>query len=187
MIFGNLSIFQNILFLIACMGILLMLVYIICILAGAINKKNSTTSDDIDNSEEDFKETRKFIYNSFTIKGSILFLAITASIGFFLSLFINIWLALVIGAVVAVLGTLAVGYLDREELAQDGEIAIVSETIQPNQANTGKVIVLSDGAQLDAKTNSGKELKKGKKVIITEKQDKFVLVKKFKGAKKWTF
>lgn len=180
MIFGNLTVFQNILFIIACMSILLLLVYIVCVLAGGLNKKTNTTSDDIDNSEEDFKEPRKFIYNSFTIKGSIFFLAITCSVGFLLSLFIAIWLALVIGAVLATAGTLAVAFLDREPLAKNGEIAIVSETIPANLEGLGKVIVVRDGAELNAKTNSGKEFKKGKKVIIAEKQENFVIVKRNK-------
>lgn len=187
MIFQNLSLFQNILFIISCMGILLLIVYIVCILSGAVNKKNNTTSDDIDNSEEDFKEPRKFIYNSLTIKGSIFFVAITCSVGFLLSLFINIWIALAIGAVLALAGTLLVGFFDREPLAKNGEIAIVSETIPPKQEGAGKIIILNDGAELNAKTNSGKELKKGKKVVITEKQNNIVFVKRHKGNKIWKF
>lgn len=181
MIFSNLSTMQNILFLLACLGVILLVVYIICVITGFVRSKKSVTSDDIDDAAENYNEPTKFIYNAFTIKGSILWLAVTFSLGFFLSLFINPWIALLIGFVVAVGLVLLMAFLDREPLAINGEIAIVTETIpSSDEKKSGKIIVMSDSAELNAFSN-GKEIKKGKKVLIVKNlENNTVIVKKFK-------
>lgn len=177
MIFESLSVFQNVLFWFACAGIIVLIAYLICFYAGFLNAKRGLC-DDIDNPQENF-ETTTFVVNAFSLKGSIVWLAIFASLGFFLSLFLQIWLALLIGAVVATGVAIAVAFADREPLATKGEVAIVSEAIPAENQGKGKVIQLADGVELVAISN-GKAFKKGKRVIVEENKGAFVVVKKYK-------
>ena len=84
MVFENLSVFQNVLFWFACAGLIVLVAYLICFYAGFANAKRGL-SDDIDNPHENF-QTRPFIANAFSLKGSIVFLAIFSALGFLLSL-----------------------------------------------------------------------------------------------------
>ena len=177
MIFESLSVFQNILFWFACAGMIVLVSYLICFYAGFANAKRGL-SDDIDSPHENF-QTRPFIANAFSLKGSIVFLAIFASLGFLLSLCLPLWLALILGAVVAIGAAIGVAFADRDPLATTGEVAIVSESIPAENGGKGKIIQLADGVELAA-ISTGKGFKKGKRVIIAENKGAFVVVKKYK-------
>lgn len=177
MIFENLSVVQNVLFWFACAGLIVLVAYLICFYAGFWGTKRGL-SDDIDNPHENF-QTRPFVANAFSLKGSIVFVAIFASLGFLLSLCLALWLALLLGAVVATGATIGIAFADREPLATQGEIAIVSEAIPAENEGKGKIIQLADGVELAA-ISTGKGFKKGKRVIIAENKGAFVVVKKYK-------
>lgn len=179
MIFQNLSTFQNILFIIACLGIVLVICYLILYYCGIIKLNKNATSDDIDDELESYKNPTKFIFNAFSLKGSIFFIAITSSVGFFLSIFLNIWLSLVIGIVLAVVFCLIIAYVDREPLGKYGEAGLVSVEIPPKSTGYGKVILQDEGIEIDASTE-GKLIKKGKKVIILKNNGNSVVVRKHK-------
>ena len=177
MVFENLSVFQNVLFWFACAGLIVLVAYLICFYAGFANAKRGL-SDDIDNPHENF-QTRPFIANAFSLKGSIVFLAIFSALGFLLSLCLPLWLALILGAVVGAGAAIGIAFADRDPLATQGEVAIVSESIPPENAGKGKIIQLADGVELSA-ISTGKGFKKGKRVIIAENKGAFVVVKKYK-------
>lgn len=179
MIFKNLSVFQNVLFLLACIGMILLIVYLICFYAGFVRSKKNVTSDDIDDNTENYKEPSKFIMNALTLKGSIFFLSITSATAFLLSLYLQLWLAISIGVVFAIILVLFMAFLDREPLAVQGELGVVSEKIPEKSGGMGKVMLLSEDIEVDAESE-GDAIKKGKKVIILENIGNKVLVKKYK-------
>lgn len=181
MIFENLSVFQNVLFWIAVLSIVVLVAYLICHYCGVLNAQKGIC-DDIDNPNENFDEPAKFVFNALTIKGSIILLTITSSLGFLLCLFLPIWLALSIAGLAANGLVIAVAFADRDPLATGGEVAIVSENIPGENAGMGKVILLGDGVELAACTMN-KPLKKGKKVIIAENLGSHVVVKRYKRRK----
>jgi hypothetical protein len=178
MVFENLSVFQNILFLMACIGIILLAAYLICLASGIRQSKKNLGVDDIDSPLENLEEPAKFVFNAFALKGSIYFWAIASSIAFLVSVFTYEWLGVVIGVVVAALVVIILAYLSRETPNFAGELAIVSEEI--GQDSAGKVILLTDGSELSATTASGKTIKKNKKVVVVEHTNLGVIVKKYK-------
>lgn len=183
MIFGNLSVFQNILFLIACLSMIVLVAYLICHYSGYASTKKGL-SDDFDNPDEDFEDAGKFVVNAFTLKGSIFFVAVGSSFGFLFSLFFAVWLALVLGAALGAGACIAIAFIDREPRITAGTVAIVSENIPENATGSGKVIALCDGVEFAAITN-GKAIKKGKRVVVSEHLGNQVLVKKCKRLTKW--
>lgn len=179
MFFNNLTVFQNVLFLLACLGMILLVVYLICYYTGFVRSKKVITSDDIDDSTENYKETSKFLMNALTIKGSIFCLAISSSMAFLLSFYLTMWLAITIGVVVAVALVIFMAFLDREPIANQEETAVVSEKIPAKNEGSGKVVMLNDNVEIDAESVSG-PIKNGKKVIIVENLGNKVLVRKYK-------
>lgn len=184
MIFENLSLFQNILFLVACLSAAMVIIFLILSYSGLHNSKLSGESDDFDHSQEERDDPKKFVANALTLKGSIFLIAITSSVGFFLSLFMAVWLGLLIGFILGLVAALSMAFFDREKVLNNGKVGLISEEVPENLSGMGKVILLEEGgAELDAVTY-GKTLKKGKKVMISEEKDTFVVVKKFKRQNK---
>lgn len=179
MIFQNLSVFQNIMFVLACLGIMLVVIYLVCHYTGLYIANKHGNTDDFDHLQEEDEEPGKFYINAFTLKGSIILFAITTSVCFLCSLFLNEWIALTIGLVLGAIVTVLFAYFDKDLFPLPGKVAIVSEEIPANSLGKGKVIVLEDGRELDAQTQ-GKHLKKGKKVVIVEESGKVLVVKKYK-------
>ena len=179
MIFQNLSVFQNIMFVLACLGVMLVIVYLACHYTGLYIANKHGNTDDFDHMQEEDEEPAKFYVNAFTLKGSIILFAITTAVCFLCSLLVNDWIALAIGLVVGAGITVLFAYFDKDLFSLPGKVAIVSEEIPEHNSGTGKVIVLEDGRELDA-TTQGKHLKKGKKVVIVEESDKVLVVKKYK-------
>lgn len=182
MIFNNLSTLQNVLFLLACVSLLLLVSYLILLYTGYVRKKNKISSDDFDDVTDDFK-TSSFIFNTFKIKGSIFFFAIAATGSFLLSLFASIAVAISVSVVLAFGLVLLMGYLEREPLAGQGEIGIVTENIPDKNAGFGKVLLVESECEVDAEAKSG-AIKKGKKVIILENIGNKVIVEKYKRSGK---
>lgn len=178
MVFENLSVFQNILFLMACIGIILLTAYLICLASGIRQSKKNLGVDDIDSPLENLEEPAKFVFNAFALKGSIYFLAIASSIAFLVSVFTYEWLGVIIGVVVSAIVVIVLALVSKETPNAKGELAIVSEEI--SEDNAGRVILLSDGAELVATSQSGKVLKKNKKVVVVEHTNSGVIVKKYK-------
>ena len=182
MLFPNLTVFQNVLFLIACVGIFLLITYIILVCSGYIVNHKLITSDDIDNDNENF-DVKTFILNAFTIKGSIFFLAVFTVCGFILSLFLTLWLALVIAGVLGIATALLSQFFEREHLAATNDLGIVNQRVPAKNQGTGKVILLKSGAEIIAESE-GNAIKKGRLVIICEKNGNKNIVKKYKKGSK---
>lgn len=182
MIFQNLTVFQNILFWLACIGVFLSIVYVVLTLTQYIKPHKQITSDDIDNPNEDY-QTSHFIFNALTIKGSIYLLAIFSTFSFAFSLLLPLWIAIVIGAVLGLGIAIVMKFFDREPLADKNDIAIVSQRIPANNEGSGKVILQESGAEITA-ISTGKAIRKGKKVIIIENKDNIVKVERIKKWKK---
>ena len=179
MIFENLSIFQNVMFILSCLGMLLLASFLICHYTGLYIAKRNGMTDDFDHMQEEDEEPAKFVVNAFTLKGTVFLFFSTCVVAFLCSLIMNEWIALALGFLVGVGVVLLVAYFDKDLFPLPGKVAIVSEEIPENCAGTGKVIVLDDARELDAKTH-GKMLKKGKRVVIVEENNKVLLVKKYK-------
>ena len=179
MIFENLSVFQNIMFVLSCLGIMLVACFLICHYTGLYIAKKNGITDDFDHLQEEDDEPAKFVVNAFTLKGTIFLFGVGTSAGFLLSLFLVEWLSLVLGFVLGAGAVLLVAYFDKDLFPLPGKVAIVSEDIPENAETKGKVIVLEDGREFDAITY-GKTLKKGKKVVIVEETEKALIVKKYK-------
>lgn len=179
MVFENLSVFQNILFLLACGGVIVLICYLISLHQKTKHKSKNLGVDDIDSPLENFEEPAKFVFNAFALKGSIFFIAVCFSVAFMLSVFMVEWGALLIGAGIGLIVVIAMAFVDRDNLSFAGELAVVSEEIPENNQGFGSVILMSDGALIKAST-TGKALKKGKKVLVVEHSLGAVVVKKFK-------
>ena len=182
MIFNNLSILQNVLFLLSCVSLLLLVSYLILLYTGYVRKKSKISSDDFDDITDDFKTT-SFIFNTFKIKGSIFFFAIAATGSFLLSLFASIAISISVSVILAFGLVLLMGYLEREPLAGCGEIGIVTENIPEKGTGLGKVLLLEAESEVDAEAKNS-AIKKGKKVIILENIGNKVIVEKYKRSGK---
>lgn len=179
MIFQTLSVFQNIMFVLSCLGIMLVACFLICHYTGLyITKKNGIT-DDFDHLQEEDEEPAKFVVNAFTLKGTVFLFGVGTSASFLLSLFLVEWLSLLLGFIIGIGAVFMVAYFDKDLFPLPGKVAIVSEEIPENASSFGKVIVLEDGRELNAITH-GKTLKKGKKVVIVEETENALVVKKYK-------
>lgn len=179
MIFESLSVFQNVMFVLACLGIMLVASFLICHYTGLYIAKKNGNTDDFDHMQEEDEEPAKFVVNAFTLKGTVFLFGTTCAVAFLCSLLMNEWIALALGFLIGIGVVFLVAYFDKDLFPLPGKVAIVSEEIPENLTGTGKVIVLEDGRELDAETQ-GKHLKKGKKVVIVEETGKTLLVKKYK-------
>lgn len=182
MIFTNLTVFQNVLFIIACVSLVLLITYLILLYTGYVKTKNKVISDDIDDITDDF-EPASFVFNTFKIKGTVFALTIGSTCSFLLSLFATIPVAITISVVLAIGIVLILGYLEREPLANKGEIGIVTEAIPEKSQGMGRVLLIETDSEVDAESTDG-AIKKGKKVIIVENIGNKVIVKKFKRSVK---
>lgn len=178
MIFNSLTLTQNILFIIACIGLLLILAYLILLFSGYIRAKKKIQSDDIDDTTDDY-ETTSFFCNAFGVRGGIFFFGITATITFVLSLFVTLWLAILIASIIATGVVILISLLDRSPIANRGELAIVTQTIPEKNSGFGKVLLIETNCEVDAETKNG-AIKKGKKVVVLENNFNKVLVQKIK-------
>ena len=176
MIFSNLSILQNILFIIACLSVLILLIYFVLSFLNYKNKNREIT-DDIDSSAEVYESFWGFLFNAFKIKGSVFFVAFASCIAFVISIYLPVWAGVLIGIIVGFCLTLLIAFLTREPLGEVGELAIVSVDIPEKNQGSGKVILLDDNMEVDAES-LGKPIKKGKKVIVKEHQANKVFVEK---------
>ncbi|MDD4815993.1 MAG: NfeD family protein [Clostridia bacterium] len=179
MIFQNLTLFQNILFVMGCLGIVLIIAYAIFALSGFHKHKKIVNTDDIDDNQENFESVNGFLFNAFTIRGSIFCFTIATSVAFMLSIYLPIWLSIFVGLFLGAIVAIIVAFFDRTPLGQIGELGVVSVKIPAKAEGFGKVILIEDNSEIDAEAVD-KAIKKGKKVIIVERQGNRVLVKKFK-------
>ena len=175
MIFSNLTILQNLIFIIACVSVLLLLSYLITTIVDR-RKNNSEHTDDIDSERETYDSFWGFLFNAFKIKGSLLFLTFASCIAFVVGIYIPGWVGVLIGVVVGAGLTTLIAYLEREPLSEIGEIGEVSVSIPAKGEGMGKVILEND-MEVDAESLS-KAIKKGKKVIVKEREATKVYVEK---------
>ena len=182
MIFPGLTVFQNVLFVMCCLGIVLIIAYIILATTGYHKHKKIINTDDIDDNTENFQSVGGFLFNAFSLRGSIFWFTIASAVAFMLSMYLLLWLSIVIGVLVGAVVAIVIALLDRTPLGEVGELGIVSVKIPAEKQGFGKVILVEDNSELDAETD-GKAIKKGKKVIIIKNEVNKVLVKKFRKAK----
>lgn len=178
MIFPGLTVFQNILFVMACLGIILIIAYAILVFVGHHKRKKIVNTDDIDDNTEEF-ESVGFLFNAFTIRGSLFCFTFACACTFMLSVFWPLWLAILVGVLIGAIVAIIIAFIERKPLGEIGELGIVSVKIPAQKEGMGKVILLEDNSEIDAET-LGKAIKKGKKVIIIENLVNKVLVKKYK-------
>ncbi|MDD2445831.1 MAG: NfeD family protein [Clostridia bacterium] len=182
MIFASLTIFQNIIFIIATLSIVILIVYIILPLLD-IKQKEVVSSDDIDSETEPYENIYGFVKNAFKIKGSIFFLVFASCLCFLFSFFIDNWISIILGLIFGCAAAIIVGLLDRKPIGEIGDFAIASSKIPEKDCGMGKVILLENNSEVNAES-VGKAIKKGKKVIVVERFSNKVIVKKLKRKNK---
>lgn len=182
MIFENLSLFQNIIFIIAILSVILLIVYLILPILDFYKIEEIVNSDDIDRQTEPFEDFNGFILSAFKIKGSLFFLVFASWFCFLFSFFLLNWISILIGVLIGILATIIISFFERKPVAQNGDLAIVSQKIPAKKMGTGKVILLENDSELDAETE-GRSIKKGKKVIVVKNLITKVIVEKQKSKK----
>lgn len=182
MIFENLSLFQNIIFIIAILSTVLLIVYLILPALDYYKSKEIINSDDIDRQTEPFEDINGFILSAFKIKGSLFFLTFASWFCFLFSFFLADWISALIGILIGVCATIIIGLLERKPVGQNGDLAIVSLKIPAKKTGMGKVILLESDSEIDAETE-GRSIKKGKNVVVIKNLITKVVVEKQKRKK----
>jgi len=182
MLFINLTIFQNIIFIIAILSAIILIVYLILPALDYYKPKEIVNCDDIDSQTEPYENFNGFIKSAFKIKGSLIFLVFASWSCFSFSFFLVDWLAILIGVFIGAGATIVVGLLGRQPVGENGDLAIVSIKIPEKHKGVGKVILLESNSEVDAES-TGKAIKKGKKVVVIQNLISKVIVKKLKHSK----
>lgn len=179
MIFESLTVFQNIIFIVAILSAIILIVYLILPALDFYKQREVVSSDDIDSQTEPYENINGFILSAFKIKGSLFFLVFASWFCLLFSFFLADWISVLIGIFIGICATIVAGFLGRRPVGENGDLAIVSIKIPGKSMGTGKVILLENDSEVDAETE-GHSIKKGKKVVVVQNLITKVIVKKLK-------